>query len=152
MYKTKIININGVPSQVIEYPQEQTQVIYNNQIPQTQIISFEQEPTRNQQNFMNPYQQNNGFHQNASFQQNQMINQVPQLINQSAPQMLYTENEIRNEYDNEQDSSIFDEQYCSETKEKLKTVKFLFETREIDYEQYLKWTKKLVVEDLEKNK
>ncbi|MGL5520076.1 MAG: hypothetical protein ACRDBR_01440 [Metamycoplasmataceae bacterium] len=140
MYKTKIVNINGVPSQVIEYPQDQTQtqVIYNNQIPQTQIISFEQEQMRNQQRLINPYQQN------------QMIGQMPQ----STPQMLYTESQIKNEYENEyeQDLSIFDDQYCSETKEKLSTIKFLFETREIDYEQYLKLTKKLVVEDLEKFK
>ncbi|MGL5522213.1 MAG: hypothetical protein ACRDAW_03010 [Metamycoplasmataceae bacterium] len=146
MYKTKIININGVPSQVIEYPQEQTQVIYNNQIPQTQIISFEQESMRNQQNLMNPYQQN------RFQQQPQMISQMPQLSNQSAPQMLYTESQIGNEYDDIQDSSLFEDQYGSETREKLNTIKFLFETREIDYEQYLKLTKKLVVEDLEKVK
>ncbi|MGL4183881.1 MAG: hypothetical protein ACRCRP_01985 [Metamycoplasmataceae bacterium] len=137
MYKTRIININGVPSQVIEYPQNQPNVVYNNSIPQTQVFSFDQNPMMNQQNMVNPYQQqNNGFQQN-----------------QPAPQMFYNENQMNNSYSNMQEEpSIFDEQFCSETKEKLNTVKFLFETREIDYEQYLKLTKKLVVDDLEKNK
>ncbi|MGL4343141.1 MAG: hypothetical protein ACRCRZ_01040 [Metamycoplasmataceae bacterium] len=132
-YKTKIVNINGIPTQIIELPIQNTN---HQMISQQQIQKFAIAPQQISYNYPENYLGNNMAPNN-----NNIYNQPQALLNNES-------NNFKPKNDDENLDDIY-ELLNKEGKEKFKTLKFLLKRGEINFDEFMTKIRKISYKEID---